>query len=97
MLVPAFQLGLFAALWVALAGRDGWPRALLGLGALALTQAVLTIPVGELAQHYGFDPHVGLIRGWALAAPVGLVWLLRRPGPGSAAVPARRRAVAQAG
>ena len=97
MLVPAFQLGLFAALWAALAGRDGWPRALLGLGALALTQAVLTIPVGELARHYGFDPHAGLIRGWALAAPVGLVWLLRRPGPASAAVPAPPRAVAQAG
>ena len=81
ILVPAFQLGLFAALWAALGGRSGWPRALLGLGALALTQAVLTIPVGELAHHYGFDPHAGLIRGWALAAPVALVWLLRGAAP----------------
>ena len=88
LLVPAFQLGLFAALWAALGGRSGWPRALLGLGALALAQAVLTIPVGELAQHYGFDPHAGLIRGWALAAPVGLVWLLRHPSRVPAAVPA---------
>jgi exosortase/archaeosortase family protein len=97
LLVPAFQLGLFAALWAALAGRRGWPRALLGLGALAVTQAVLTIPVGELAWHYGFDPHAGLIRGWALAAPVGLIWLLRRPSLTPAAVPAPARAVPQAG
>ena len=84
-LVPAFQIGLFAALWTALAGRRaGWPRALLGLGALALTQALLAIPVGELAAHYGFDPHAGLIRGWALGAPVALIWLLR----GSAPLPA---------
>ena len=83
-LVPAFQIGLFAALWTALAGRAGWPRALLGLGVLALTQALLTIPVGELAAHYGFDPHAGLIRGWALGGPVALIWLLR----GSARLPA---------
>ena len=88
LLVPAFQLGLFAALWAALGGRRGWPRALLGLGILAVTQAVLAIPVGELAQHYGFNPHAGLIRGWALAAPVGLIWLLRRPRQAPAAVPA---------
>ena len=69
LLVPAFQLGLFAALWAALAGRSGWRRALLGLGALALAQALLAVPVGELAHHYGFNPHAGLIRGWALGCP----------------------------
>ena len=89
LLVPTFQLGLFAALWAAFGGRRGWPRAPLGLGALALAQAVLAIPVGEFAWHYGFNPHAGLIRGWALAAPVGLVWLLRHPRPARAAgVPA---------
>ncbi len=93
ILVPAFQLGLFAALWAALAGRSGWPRALLGLGALAVTQAMLTIPVGELAHHYGFNPHAGLIRGWALAAPVALVWLLR----GSPPLPAFSPLAARAG
>ena len=86
-LVPAFQLGLFAGLWAAVAGRTGWGCAALGLAALAVAQAVLTIPVGELAHHYGFDPHAGLIRGWALAAPVGAVWLLRRPSPSAEAVP----------
>ena len=80
-LVSAFQLGLFAALWAATAGRTGWRYAALGLGALAVTQAVLAIPVGELAHHYGFDPHVGLIRGWALALPTAAVWCLIRPAP----------------
>ena len=78
-LVPAFQLALFTSLWTAIAGRTGWRRAAFGLGVLALAQAVLTLPVGELAHHYGFDPHVGLIRGWTLAAPAALVWWLRRP------------------
>lgn len=87
LLVPAFQLGLFTALWAALAGRSGWRRALLGLGALATAQALVAVPVGELAHHYGFDPHAGLIRGWALAGPAVLVWLLRRPAPLPAGVP----------
>ncbi len=37
------------------------------------------MPVDELAHHYGFDPHVGLLRGWALALPVAAVWWLTRP------------------
>ena len=94
VLVPAFQLGLFVALWAAAAGRTGWRRAALGLVVLATAQAVLTIPVGALAHHYGFDPHAGLIRGWALAAPVGLVWLLRRPAPRPSAHPSSLAAAA---
>ena len=67
-------------------GRHGGPHPAgatpaLGLGALAVTQAVLTIPVGELAHHYGFDPHAGLIRGWALVLPTAAVWWPRPPGP----------------
>ncbi len=96
-LVPAFQLGLFTSLWIAVAGRAGWRRAALGLGLLALVQAMLTLPVGELAHHYGFNPHVGLIRGWALAAPAALVWLLRRPASvptNGSPVPAGARAAA---
>ena len=75
-ILPAFQIGLFAALWVAVAGRAEWRRAALGLGILVAAQAVLYLQVGELAHHYGFDPHVGLIRGWAIALPVFLVWRL---------------------
>ncbi len=82
-ILPAFQVGLFAALWVACAGgRRGWRRALAGLAGVVLAQAVLGAPVDELAHHYGFDPHVGLLRGWALALPAAAVWwLLVRPAP----------------
>ena len=75
-ILPAFQMGLFAALWVAVAGGTAWRRAVLGLGVLVASHAVLAVLVGELAHHYGFDPHIGLIRAWALALPVVLVWRL---------------------
>ena len=76
-ILPAFQVGLFAALWIAFAGgRRAWRRALAGLGGVVLAQAMLGIPVDELAQHYGFDPHVGLLRGWALVLPAAAAWWL---------------------
>ena len=79
-ILPAFQVGLFTALWIAVArGGRSWRRALLGLGAVVVAQGALGLPVGELAQHYGFDPHVGLIRGWALVLPAAAVWWLGRP------------------
>ena len=78
-MLPAFQVGLFVALWAAVAGRAAWRRALLGLGVLAASQATLALPVGELAYHVGFDPHVSLIRAWTVVVPVALVWVLARP------------------
>ena len=60
-------------------GGRSWRRALLGLGGVVLAQGALGVPVGELAHHYGFDPHVGLIRGWALVLPAAAVWWLGRP------------------
>ena len=75
-ILPAFQLGLFAALWLALGAERAWRRGLAGIGLLALLQALLLLPLGELASHFGLDPHIGIIRAWALAAPVGMVWLL---------------------
>ena len=78
-ILPAFQLGLFAALWLALGLARSWRRALAGIGLLALLQAMLLLPLGELAFHFGLDPHVGLIRTWAIVAPLGMVWLLWRP------------------
>ena len=57
-------------------GRRAWRRALAGLGGVVLAQAVLGVPVDELAHHYGFDPHVGLLRGWALVLPAATAWWL---------------------
>ena len=79
-ILPAFQVGLFVALWIAVAGGGrSWRYALAGLGGVVLVQAVFGVPVDELAHHYGFDPHVGLLRGWALLLPAAAVWWLARP------------------
>ena len=75
-ILPAFQIGLFAALWVAVAGGTAWRRAVLGFAVLVASQVLIAVPVGELAHHYGFDPHVGLIRASAIALPVAVVWRL---------------------
>ena len=81
-ILPAFQVGLFAALWIAVAGGGrSWRRALVGFGGVVVLQAAFGVPVDELAHHYGFDPHVGLLRGWALALPAAAVWWLTRPEP----------------
>ena len=87
-ILPGFQIGLFAALWVAVAGRTAWRRAALGLGVLVASQLVLALLVGELAHHYGFDPHIGVIRAWAIALPVVLVWRLAPTAWLAAEVPA---------
>ena len=81
-ILPAFQAGLFTALWIAVAGGGrSWRWGLAGLGGVVAVQALLGLPLDELAHHYGFDPHVGLVRGWALALPAAAVWALTRPAP----------------
>ncbi len=100
-ILPAFQVGLFAALWIAVSGGGlarSWRRALVGLAVVVLVQAAVSVPVDALAHHYGFDPHVGLLRGWALALPAAAVWWLTRPAPFRMLVrSAPPRAVPQAG
>ena len=97
-ILPAFQVGLFIALWIAVAGgrSSSWRRALAGLGGVVLMQALFGLPVDELAHHYGFDPHVGLVRGWALALPATAVWRLTRPAPFTVLDAPARRALPQA-
>ena len=83
-ILPAFQVGLFTALWIAVAGGGRprfWRRALAGLAGVVVVQAAFGLPVDELAHHYGFSPHIGLLRGWALALPAAAVWWLTRPAP----------------
>jgi len=99
-ILPAFQVGLFAALWIAVAGvgrASSWRRALAGLGGVVVVQALFGVPVDELAHHYGFDPHVGLLRGWALALPAAVVWCLTRPAPFTVLAPVSPRALPQGG
>lgn len=67
--LPAFQVGLYLALWVAAFVAAGWTRFIAGLGILALTQVTGLIALHALAVS-GLVAHVRDVRGWAVAGPV---------------------------
>jgi exosortase/archaeosortase family protein len=69
-LLPAFQIGLYLALWVAAFVAVGWRRFLAGLAVLGLTQTAGLLALHALASHSGFTAHVRDVRGWAVAGPV---------------------------
>ncbi len=77
-LMPAFQIGLFVALWRA-AGRR-WRLAEVGsrLGLLVASQVAIVVAVGELAVHLDAETPIVLIRAWSLLVPPLLAWE-RRP------------------
>lgn len=79
ILLPAYQVGLLVALWTALGRLPTWRRLAIGLGVLALSQIALLAALGELFHHIGFDPHVSLIRAWAVGAPMIIAFLIVRP------------------
>jgi exosortase/archaeosortase family protein len=90
-LLPAFQVGLYLALWIAAFAAAGWRRLLTGLALLGLVQ-VATLVAFVLASHAGFAPHVRDVRAWAVVGPllvvlavVSLDWRRRRPTPVTAA------------
>jgi exosortase/archaeosortase family protein len=69
--LPAFQGGLYVALWVATFGADTrWKPFLAGLAVLALTQAAGLVALHTLASHAGLTAHVRDVRGWAVAGPL---------------------------
>src|SRR5690606_8479092 len=53
-LLPGYQLGLLAGLWIALSPFRRAARLALALGALALAQVALLVALGESAAHTGF-------------------------------------------
>ncbi len=71
--LPAFQVGLFLALWVAAYAAIGWTFFFLGLAALGLTQTAGLLALHVLASHAGLAPHVRDVRGWAVAGPLLIV------------------------
>lgn len=78
-MLPGYQLGFLAGLWMALSpfrrpGRFAW-----ALAALLATQVVLLVAVGEVAVHAGFATHALLLRASAIGVPAALAWLLFRP------------------
>jgi exosortase/archaeosortase family protein len=68
--LPAFQVGLYLALWVAAFVAVGWARFLAGLAVLGLTQTAGLLALHALALHPALTAHVRDVRGWAVAGPV---------------------------
>jgi exosortase/archaeosortase family protein len=71
--LPAFQFGLFLALWVAAFVPSGWIRFLCGASLLATTQIAVAGGVQLLAVHAGIAPLVRDIRAWALLGPALII------------------------
>jgi exosortase/archaeosortase family protein len=91
-LLPAFQVGLYLALWVAAFVAVGWRRFLAGLALLELIQMATLVVLQVLASHSGLTPHVRDVRAWAVVGPLLVVvavanarWLRRRPTVAAAA------------
>jgi exosortase/archaeosortase family protein len=69
-LLPAFQVGLYLALWIAGFMALAWPRVIAGIAALGLTQTAGLLMLHAVGSHAGWTWFVPGIRGWAVAAPV---------------------------
>ena len=72
-LLPAFQVGLYLALWVAAFVAVGWSRFLAGLAVLGLTQTAGLLALHALASQSGLTARVSDVRGWAVAGPLLIV------------------------
>jgi exosortase/archaeosortase family protein len=68
--LPAFQISLYLALWVAAFVAVGWKRFLAGLAILGLTQTAGLLALQALATHGGLTAHVRDVRAWAVVGPV---------------------------
>lgn len=68
--LPAFQTGLYTALWVAACARVGWRRFPIGLGLLALLQIATLAAVLVVAGSSGLRPPVRDVRAWAVVLPL---------------------------
>jgi hypothetical protein len=74
--LPAFQAGLYLALWVAAFvnyNAAGWKRFLAGFAVLELTQTAGLMALHALNTHSGLSAHVRDVRGWAVAGPLLIV------------------------
>jgi len=71
--LPAFQVGLYLALWVAAFVAVGWKRFFAGLAVLEVTQMAGLLALQALASHSALMAHVRDVRGWAVAGPLLIV------------------------
>jgi exosortase/archaeosortase family protein len=72
-LLPAFQVGLYLALWIAAFVAFGWRRFLAGLAVLELTQTAGFLTLHALTTQLGLRASVPDVRGWAVAGPLLVV------------------------
>ena len=73
MFLPAFQFGLFLALWVAAFVASGWTRFFCGASLLAAIQIAVAGGVQLLEAHAGIAPMVRDVRAWALVGPALII------------------------
>jgi transmembrane exosortase EpsH len=73
MFLPAFQFGLFLALWIAAFVSSGWTRFLCGASLLAAIQIAVAGGVQLIAVYAGIAPVVRDIRAWALLGPALII------------------------
>jgi exosortase/archaeosortase family protein len=69
-LLPSFQVGLYLALSVAALAVARWKGFLIGLAALAVTQAVGLAALHAFTTYPDLALHVRDVRAWAVAGPV---------------------------
>ena len=68
--LPAYQTGLYLALWIAAFVAVGWKRFFAGLAVLGLTQTAGVFALHALASHAGLTASVPDVRGWAVVGPL---------------------------
>jgi exosortase/archaeosortase family protein len=82
--LPAYQLGLLVALWIAISTKPTWRwrSVVSSMLLLMASHLVLFVALGELWSHIEVAPHVRELRAWAIAAPVALAWWMSRTSRG---------------
>ena len=73
LFLPAFQFGLFCALWIAAFVPRGWSRFVCAAALLVATQIVVAGGVQLLATVAGIAPLVRDVRAWALLGPAIII------------------------
>ncbi|MFQ5527466.1 MAG: hypothetical protein ACE5GX_14525 [Thermoanaerobaculia bacterium] len=76
LLLPAFFVGLFVAIWAALRQPLRSPRFLVGLGLQLAVGAAIVVTAGELATHARFELPVAAVRAVTLVVPLAAAWWL---------------------
>jgi hypothetical protein len=79
--LPAYQAGLFAGLWLARFGPGHGRRLAAGLGILGLGQVTLLVVLGESAAHAPVAVPATLLRAWAVLAPLAVLAVLSPRAP----------------